>query len=83
MYYIRHDDDWDCDKSLYYKILNDFDHIEKSDWNNIANLINNDNYIHDITLLVDDSKRFICEKNRYFDQIHGNGVLEILFITEL
>ena len=31
MYYIRHDDDWDCDKSLYYKILNDFDHIEKSD----------------------------------------------------
>ena len=53
MQYIRYDDD--CDESVYYKILNDFDHIEKSDRNNIVNLINNDNYKHDITLLVDNS----------------------------
>ena len=61
MYYIRYDDD-DCDESVYYKILNDFDHIEKSDRNNIVNLINNDNYKHDMTSLVDDSKIFICKK---------------------
>ena len=43
------DDDDECDESVYYKILNDFDHIEKTDRNNIVNLINNDNYKHDIT----------------------------------
>ena len=69
MYYIRYDDDDDdddCDESVYYKILNDFDRIKKSDRNNIVNLINIDKYKHDITLLVDDSKTFICEKYRYF-----------------
>ena len=63
MYYIRYDD---YDESVYYKILNDFDHVGKYDGNNIVNLINNDNYKHDITLLVDDSKIFIYEKDRYF-----------------
>ena len=58
MYYITYDDD-DYDESVYYK-------IGKSDRNNIVNLINNDNYKHDITLLVDNSKIFICEKDRYF-----------------
>ena len=43
MYNIRYDDD-NCDESVYYKILNDFDYIEKSDRNNIVNLINNYNY---------------------------------------
>ena len=53
MYYIRYDDD-DCDESVYYTILN------YSDRNNIVDFVNNDNYKHDITLLVDDSKIFIC-----------------------
>ena len=57
---------------MYCKILNDCDFLNddyfpiwKYDGNNIANLINNDNYKHDITLLVDDSKIFIYEKDRY------------------
>ena len=41
-------------------ILGDIDRIE-SDRNDIINLINNDGYKHDITLLVDDSKIFICK----------------------
>ena len=57
MYYIRYDDD-DCDESVYCKILNDFDRNDRSD---IVNLINSDGYKHDITLLVDNSKIFICE----------------------
>ena len=57
MYYIRYDDD-DCDESVYYKILNYFDRNDRSD---IVNLINNNGYKHDITLLVDNSKIFICE----------------------
>ena len=66
MYYIRYDDVDDYDGSVYYKISNDFDHFEKSDRNNIVNLINNHNYNHDITSLVDDSKIFVYEKDRYF-----------------
>ena len=66
MYYIRYDDADDYDGSVYCKISNDFDHIEKSDRNNIVNLINNHNYNHDITSLVDDSKIFVYEKDRYF-----------------
>ena len=57
MYNIRYDDD-DCDESVYYKILNYFDRNDRSD---IVNLINNNGYKHDITLLVDNSKIFICE----------------------
>ena len=65
MCYTRYDDDEDdCNESVYHKILNDFDCIEKSDRNSIVNLINNDNYKHDIHLLVDDSKTFIFEKDR-------------------
>ena len=64
MYNIRYDDD-DCDESVYYKILNYFDCIEKSNRKNSVNLINNDNYKLEITLLVDDSKIFICEKDRW------------------
>ena len=65
MCYTRYDDDEDdCNESVYYKILNDFDCIEKSYRNSIANLISNDNYKHDITLLVDDSKTFIFENDR-------------------
>ena len=45
---------------MYYKILSDLNHIE-SDRNDIANLINNDGYKHDITLLVDESKIFNCK----------------------
>ena len=59
MYYIRYDDD-DCDETVYYKILSDLNRIE-SDRNDIVNLINIDGYKHGITLLVDDSKIFICE----------------------
>ena len=62
MYYIRYnDDDDDCDKSVYYKILNDFDCFVTVK-NNIVNLINNDKLKHNITLLVDDVRMFICEK---------------------
>ena len=59
MYYIRYDDD-DCDVIVYYKILSDLDPTE-SNRNDIVNLINNDGYEHEITLLVDVSKIFICE----------------------
>ena len=41
-------------------ILGDIDRIEP-DRNDIINLINNDGYKHDITLLVEDSKTFICK----------------------
>ena len=57
--YIRYDDD-DCHETVYYKILSDLNRIE-SDRNDIVNLINNDGYKHDITLLVDQSKISICE----------------------
>ena len=60
MYYIRYDDDDDCDVIVYYKILSDLDPTE-SNRNDIVNLINNDGYEHEITLLVDVSKIFICE----------------------
>ena len=59
MYYIRYDDD-DCDEIVYCKILSDLNCIE-SDRNDIENLNNNDGYKHDITLLVEESKIFICE----------------------
>ena len=59
MYYIRYDDD-DCDETVYCKILSDLNCIE-SDRNDIENLNNNDGYKHDITLLVEESKIFICE----------------------
>ena len=63
-YYIEHDDD-DDNESVYLKILNDFNHIEESDRSDIVNLINNDNHKHNITLLVDDYRIFICENDRY------------------
>ena len=59
MYYIKYDDDH-CDETVYYKILGDIDCIE-SDRNDIVNLIDSDNYKHDIILLADTSKIFICE----------------------
>ena len=60
MYYIRYDDD-DCDETVCYKILGNIDHIE-TDRNDIVNLIDSDNRKDDITLLVDNSKIFICER---------------------
>ena len=68
MYYIRyvdddnHDDDDDDEKLVYYKILNDFNRMV-SIRNNIVNLINNDNYEHNVTLLVDHYKIFICQND--------------------
>ena len=59
MYYIRYDDD-DCDETVYCKILSDLNCIE-SERNDIENLNNNGGYKHDITLLVEESKIFICE----------------------
>ena len=46
------------------KILNDFNRMV-SIRNNIVNLINNDNYEHNITLLVDYYKIFICQNDIY------------------
>ena len=71
MYYIKYNDDDDdnCDKSVYYEILNDFERLV-SVKNNIVNLIINDNQRHNITLLVDDFNIFICT-NVY--QIDSNG----------
>ena len=63
MYYTRYDDDDDdddCDETGYYKILGDINRIE-SDRNDIANLIHSGNRKCDITLLVDNTKIFICE----------------------
>ena len=49
------------DELVYYdKPLNDFERLV-SDKNNIVNLINNDNYRHNITLLVKDFEILICE----------------------
>ena len=65
MYYIRYVDDDDCDELVYYnKVLNDFEHFV-SDRNNIVNSINNDKRKHNITLLVDDYKIFICQNDIY------------------
>ena len=65
MYYIRYVDDDDCDELMYYnKVLNDFEHFV-SDRNNIVNSINNDKRKHNITLLVDDYKIFICQNDIY------------------
>ena len=58
-------DDDDCDKSVYYKILNDFERFV-SVKNNIVNLINNNKHNHKITLLVDDIRMFICGKRQIF-----------------
>ena len=50
---------------MYYnKPLSDFEHLV-SVRNNIVNLINNDNYKHNITLLVDDFRISICENDIY------------------
>ena len=71
VYYIRYvnddnddddDDDDDDEKLVYYKILNDFNRMV-SIRNNIVNLINNDNYEHNVTLLVDHYKIFICQND--------------------
>ena len=59
-YYTKYDDD-DDNESVYYKILNYFNRFV-SVKNNIVNLINNDKRKHDITLLIDDIRIFICEK---------------------
>ena len=63
MYYIKYNDDDDdnCDKSVYYEILNDFERLV-SVKNNIVNLIDNDKFKHNITLLVDNIRMFICGK---------------------
>ena len=66
MYFIScvgDDDDYDdCDELVYYnKPLNDFECLV-SVRNNTVNLINNDNYKYNTTLLVDDFRIFICEK---------------------
>ena len=64
MYYIRYndnDDDDNCDKSVYYVILNSFECLV-SVKNNIVNLIDNDKFRYKIILLVDDIKMLICEK---------------------
>ena len=58
-YYTKYDDD--DDESVYYKILDYFNRFV-SVKNNIVNLINNDKRKHDITLLIDDIRIFICEK---------------------
>ena len=66
MYYIKYknnDDDWD--KSMYYEILNDFDRFKSSARNNIVNFINSNERKHDIFLLVDDYKIFICWNDIY------------------
>ena len=66
MYYIKYknnDDDWD--KSMYYEILNDFDHFKGSVRNNIVNFINSNERKRDIFLLVDDYKIFICRNDIY------------------
>ena len=80
MYYIRCDDADDYDEPVYYKILNDFDHIEKSDRNNIVNLINNNNYNHDMTSLVDDSKIFVYEKIDIFIKLMVMVYLKLLYL---
>ena len=61
--YVGDDDDYDdCDELVYYnKPLNDFECLV-SVKNDIVNLINNDNYKYNTTLLVDDFRIFICEK---------------------
>ena len=52
------------DKLVYYnKPLNDFKCLVFAKNNSILNLINNDNYGHNITLLVDDFNIFICKNN--------------------
>ena len=52
------------DELLYYnKPLNDFKHLVFDENNNIVNLINNNNYRHNITLLVDDFNILISGKN--------------------
>ena len=58
-YYTKYDDD--DNESVYYKILNYFNRFV-SVKNNIVNLINSDKRKHDITLLIDDIRIFICEK---------------------
>ena len=59
MFYIRYDDN--DDKLVYYKILNDFEYFVLVK-NKIVKLINNDKLKHDITLLIDYIRMFICEK---------------------
>ena len=59
------DNDDRYESLVYYnKPLNDFEHLV-SVRNNIVNLINNDNYKHNITLLVDDFRISICENDIY------------------
>ena len=63
IYYIRYNDgdDDNCDRSVYYVILNNFERLV-SVKNNIVNLIDNDKFKHNIILLVDDVRMFICGK---------------------
>ena len=54
------------EKLVYYnKLLNDFKRLVSVENNSIVNLINNDNYKHNITLLVDDFNIYICENDIY------------------
>ena len=68
-YYKEVNDDYDDDDDDFYDKLHyrkPFNHFERllSVKNNIVNLINNDNHNHNITLLVDNLRIFIC-KNAY------------------
>ena len=68
VYHIRYndDDDDDCVELVYYKILNNFERFVLVKMN-IVNLINDDKFRHNLTLLVDHTRIFICEiKNKYF-----------------
>ena len=49
---------------MYYnKPLNDFKRLVSDKNNNVLNLINKDNYRHNMTLLVSDLNILICENN--------------------
>ena len=49
---------------MYYnKPLNGFKRLGSVKHDNIVNLINNDKYRHNITLLVDDFNILICKNN--------------------
>ena len=58
-YYTKYDND--NNELVYYKILNNFNRFVSVN-NNFVNFINDDKCKHDITLLVDAIRMFICEK---------------------
>ena len=66
-YYDDENDDDDYDyygELVYYNMpLNDFKRLVYDENNIIVNLINNDNYRHNIALLINDFNILICENN--------------------